>query len=283
MTIPTQSAASLGGGSLISGMVIVLTIQLLYSHGIQWDLGHDRKRQTVLNLLCLIAGLNGIVAYPVNQTETSVALSNITTWIMFLAVQYTLMIINHNSLVRGYNSFASNSQPSANFKRLCLLLYLLPVLTMIPVYMASSEKVPSNSLINSSDYNKRIFKPINLTMVIVTELFAVITDLLLLRRVDQVHKAMEFQGKSEHDRISKDLWMNYIVTWFFLLSDVLIKVLIIYNIPLLFDSILSIATSAMRARCNLEYGLHMKSLIEPCSRSNPKVVYSDDLKMVSIH
>lgn len=62
------------------------------------------------------------------------------------------------------------------------------------------------------------------------------------------------------ESISRDLVADYFVTWVFLLADIVIKILIVMGIPVLFDSALTVGTIAMRARCNLGYGLNMRDI-----------------------
>ena len=269
MPIPVDSAATLAGGSLVTGITLVLTTQVLWSFGVEFNLSHDRKRQTVLNFICFLASINGMIAYPANQTAQSSWVSNITTLFTFTFVQYGLVIINHNSISRANNISTSYQLSKRTLNSLCYVLYLLPLLTLMPIILASIERIPHGDMINKSDYNTFIYKPLNIGLVVATELFAAVTDILLLRQVitvqaELLHYNSTVSSNRKHNirAVSRDLMGNYAVTWTLLVLDILVKVLIIYKFPVLFDSIISIATLAMRARCNLLYGLNMKNIFE---------------------
>jgi hypothetical protein len=97
-----------------------------------------------------------------------------------------------------------------------------------------------------------------------------LTDIYLLKGVLELRNGLIAKNdtrlnmtthKSEKvKRISKDLLISYSIIWSFLLIDIAIKMLIVAGIPVLFDTIVTFATIAMRARCNLQYGLHMRDL-----------------------
>jgi hypothetical protein len=115
-----------------------------------------------------------------------------------------------------------------------------------------------------------------------------VTDVVLLYKVKSVHsKATSYHGSSPTHKasgngvghasnadtaasgISKDMLYTYLVTWFFFLFDVVIKILIYLNYPVLFDSTISIATICLRSRANLQYGLELQAIF------NPKLKHSD--------
>jgi hypothetical protein len=136
---------------------------------------------------------------------------------------------------------------------------------LIPVYFAGKEKIPEGKLLNASDWNKLIFKPMTLGLIITSEILATISDIALLRGVFKIKNQLLQGSKSEKkskniDAISLDLIVNYLITWFMLFADIVLKILIIYGYPLLFDSIVSIATIALRARSNILFGLNMKDI-----------------------
>ena len=270
MGIPIANAASLTGGAYMGGMTFVLSVQILYNYGVQFNLLHDKKRQTILNLFCFIASINALFAYPLNQTEQSIFLSNVTTIISFLCVQYGLVIINHNSIARA-NAIVADRQISTKWlDKLCLFLYVLPFVTLIPIILASIQEFPRNGKLNTTYYNRNIYKPLTLALMACTELFALLTDILLIKKVLGIKNEL-VQGSSlsqvADNKIinsqAKGLITNYTVTWALLAIDIIVKLLIIQGQPLLFDSIISMAVVAMRARCNLEYGLYMREILYP--------------------
>lgn len=220
------------------------------------------------------AGFNGFIAYPLNTTLSSIGASNVTTLFSFAFVQYGLVIINHNSLAR-FNSFSS-LMSTKTLNRICFIFYLLPLVVFIPVYEAWSQKATRGELLNTSEWNKNVFKPMTLVLILVTEVVATISDVLLLRSVLKIRDSFILAHQqssvvtsmartkkiSKIQSVSSDLITNYVVTWSFLLLDIVVKILIIQGYALLFDSIISILTIALRARSNILYGLNMKKIFE---------------------
>jgi hypothetical protein len=90
--VATVNDAILSFGSMFAGITFVLTSQVLYKFGLQFDLFHDQKRQTMLNFLCFLASLNAMAAYPLNQSLVSVLGSNVTTLFTFTFVQFGLVV-----------------------------------------------------------------------------------------------------------------------------------------------------------------------------------------------
>lgn len=269
------SIITLSGGELFSGICIVLTLQMLWSFGLELSLLHDRKRQTILNIICLAAALNGSLAYPINESHSSVIISNITTLFMFFCVQYGLVIVNHNTIARANQLSQRFEVPDRMLNIACLFLYILPLAVFVPTFFAMKEISVSEKLINHSKWNMKVYKSINIALVLLTELFAVITDGLLFKNIHALRKSLlrklghssEVQTEKIKE-ISRDLIVSYFFTWFFLVLDITVKILIINKKPILFDSILTICTIAMRAKCNLQYGLYMRDMFLPVSTNS---------------
>ena len=228
----------------------------------------------------MIASFNTMFAYPFNATHESILGSNITTLLSFAFVQFGLVVINHNSLVR-FNAFSLiMSQKTLN--RICMVLYFLPFAVLIPIYFAAAQRMTRNELINMDVWNRHVYKPMTVVLVFVTELLATISDVLLLRSVLRIrNQLLAASGNSSRkinqiQSVSSDLLANYLVTWFFLLFDILVKVSIMAGYPFLFDSIVSILNIAMRARTNILYGLNMKNIFESSTHSLTAIRYSSN-------
>jgi hypothetical protein len=280
-TIAFYPAFTLAAGSVVSGMMYVVSIDLLTSHPpeLKWSsLFHDRKRQSILSLLGFIAAINGSIAYPANATKDSVWLSNITTIITFSLVQWSLVIINHNTLVR-FNTWLQGGDwkyySQRVFDLLCSVLYFLPFITMIPVYLSIADRYPFGVLWNTSLWNRDVYKPITLATIIVTQVFCTITDFVLMRSIfmatQETSSAMNNAGMPPKKRFSGKLLTNYAIAWFFLALDIIVKILIIAGYPILFDSIVSLFTCLLRARCNILFGLNMREVINGSTKSNSVV------------
>ena len=265
--VPENAAIPLAGGEIISGMTLVLTAQVIWSHGFSANVFHDQKRQILLNNVMFLAAINGILAHSFNATQSSVWASNVTTLCSFAFVQFGLVVLNHNSIAR-FNAYC-NIMSMNTLKWVCLLLYFLPFAVFIPIYIAAANQIPNGQLINASHFNKEIFKPMTLALILTTEVLATISDVVLLRSVLQIKdQLLSASAKTPKKKVRKinsvslDLLCNYVFTWFFLVFDITIKIGIILGYPLLFDSIISILTIALRARSNILYGLNMKEVFE---------------------
>ncbi|ORZ39287.1 hypothetical protein BCR44DRAFT_1483032 [Catenaria anguillulae PL171] len=285
-------AAPLAGGELCSGMTLVLTMQMMWDHGLAIDIRHDKKRQILLNLICFICAVNTTISYGFNATKASVAISDVTTMITFLCVQYSLVILNHNTIIRATNIFSKGAALSRErLDRYCTALYFLPPIVLIPIYLAFADTAGTGKAMNTSTWNSLVFKPLNIVLVMVTAALATVTDILLLKKVDShfvtlrqstdqllanpnksslpmlnvkpataAGGAAQPTAATERNSIAmrKNLWVNYAIAWFLLVADVVLKSLIAAGVPLLFDSIVTILTVAMRSRCNLQFGLEMQ-------------------------
>lgn len=272
--IPVANTITLSGGSLFVGIALAITLQTVWSFPLVFNLFNDKNRQSVLNLICLIGALTGIVAYPVNQTGTSIWAQNICTLIIFVCVQYGLVIITHNSFARANNISMKTRLEQSTLDWCCLFLYFLPIFVLIPVYIAAYETLP-NLPVNLSSYNALYYKPLNIGLVVATEFLASISDIWLLKQTLSMKFAILRNSNDRSDRSKKrisgesvDLMASYFCIWSLLMVDIFIKVLIIRGVPVLFDSIISITTIALRARCNLQYGLNMKSIFRKLERSD---------------
>lgn len=214
----------------------------------------------------MLGAVNAIFAYPFNAIGDSILGSNITTLLSFAFVQFGLVIINHNSISR-FNVFTLfMSQKAVN--RICLVLYFLPFVVFIPIYFAAADRMTNNHLINMDPWNRQVYKPMTVGLVLVTELLATISDVLLLRSVlrirDQLLDANGLSAKkaSKIQAVSSNLLANYLLTWSILFFDILVKLSVMAGYPFLFDSIVSILNIALRARTNILYGLNMRNLFE---------------------
>lgn len=66
---------------------------------------------------------------------------------------------------------------------------------------------------------------------------------------------------------SRDLISNYTISWVLIGADIFVKAMNVAGRPWLFDSIITMMTISMRAKCNLEFGLYLKSILSTNVRS----------------
>ncbi|KAI8897160.1 hypothetical protein BC833DRAFT_594762 [Globomyces pollinis-pini] len=258
MSNSTFRSISLSGGSGFTGMNLCLTFQALQDHPIKFSLKNDTDRQTVLLLILAIQAISSMIAYPgvlpmIGQNLLSIPL--------FGCIQFGLVIINHNTIFRLRVAF-----PDMKIYRTILkyyrFFYLIPLFTLIPIYFAVWTIDPFIMAINQSPYNTQYYKPLNIVLVIITETLAVYTDMKLLIRVGDVTfkdftneesnnssndtKSSSISIKKDWKKVRrynhKDLWFDYILIWIILSLDIILKFLITFGIPLLFDSAVSCLT-----------------------------------------
>ncbi|KAI8892067.1 hypothetical protein BC833DRAFT_612725 [Globomyces pollinis-pini] len=280
MAISILEAVTITGGSCFSGMNLTLTFQVLKSFGLELNLKNDPSRQTVLALILLVASICTVISYPLNQTGQVVQLANFLSLTVFVCVQYGLVIINHNTLSR-LGATRNNSSLLKKLSKFWPLLYFIPIFTLIPIYMAAIETIPLGLPLNRSKYNVFYFKPLNIALVMLTEVWAVMTDIKLLIQVgDSLSRnpkainsnSFSMNWKKVRLYNTNKLWFNYIIIWMLLCFDIIIKLMISLGIHLLFDSSITICTLAMRAKCNLKYGEWIKHILY-----TPKVINHSQL------
>lgn len=285
----------LSGGQIFAGATFTITVQMLYKYGFRFGLKSDKKRQIILNMICLICSINVMLSYGFNATRQSNLATNITTLVSFMSVQFALAVLNHNSIIRFSTLLKGKVDHSSDrVHRYCLFLYLLPWIALIPVYLAIQDKWVEGGLdesFNKSWYNTKLYKPVNSVLVILTEVFAIVTDILLLLRIRSGRKKiLEIMMDSpvkpspkttkKSSKLFKDLVVNYGITWFLIVFDVVLKTLITLGYPLLFDSIVSISAIALRSRANLTFGLQLQNILS--SPTNKKKVTSFEVKPLKV-
>ncbi|KAI8897205.1 hypothetical protein BC833DRAFT_594744 [Globomyces pollinis-pini] len=263
-------------GVAFSCLNVFINSCILRTHGLHISLVNDKHRQTLLSLILLFASTCSIFSYLLNYLAVNNVVSNIFTLIVFTIVQYGLVIINHNSFAR----LGAAQSHLSTFRKLYAfwpILYLIPIITLIPIYLAAIETIPKGLPLNKSKFNRFYFKPLNIFLVIATELLASFIDLYLLTCVNQSQPIDEETSNSTSNQLidfksslaiykSGNIWLDYIVIWIVLLLDIFIKILIANGIPLLFDSAVTITTLALRSKFNLQYG---QVLLSHLQCSNP--------------
>ncbi|KAJ2999552.1 hypothetical protein HDV02_002517 [Globomyces sp. JEL0801] len=277
MPIPLLIAVTIGGGCFFAGVNIALIQMTLKEYGFNFNLKNDTDRQTVLCLVLFIGAITSMVLYPLNDEGSQITWINILVVTLLFSVQYGLVIINHNTIFRF-----SAAYPENKFFQFILrhygFLYIIPIFTMIPIYLAGYYTIPSNVTLNKHFFNMQVFKPMNIALVLITELLAVITDIRLLVRVGEVTDRTNLKNSSIQPKGFKrnwkkfqkysraDLWRDYYVIWGLLVIDISLKIAIASGVKIIFDSAVSITTMIMRGRFNLRYTSLLKYMLE-----NPKL------------
>ncbi|KAI8921064.1 hypothetical protein DFJ77DRAFT_448408 [Powellomyces hirtus] len=263
MVIPVANAIPMQGGTLIAGIVLTICIININKHGVSLNLITDNNRQKALNLIGLIVATAGIISIGLNQTGQLYILNDVCIMIIFLGIQLGLCCVIHNTIVRGY--LALNRRGGATIlqiSRRCLLIYPLVILVLIPIYIGFTQVAGTGKAVNASTINKEVYKPLNIALVVGTQILATVSDVVLLRMAAASMMPEDMGSKSGINRqtVSTELIKEYVLIWLSVVFDVLIKILIYQNYPVLFDSQISNMTLVFRAQTNLTYGLNLKSI-----------------------
>lgn len=143
---------------------------------------------------------------------------------MFTLVQFGLGILNHNTFSRiNALDIKYFSVSKETFQKISIIFYVLPLVCLIPIYLAAIEKMPGGYL-NKSPYNSLVYKPMNLVLVLVTEFMATITDVMLILKVVQTHGSVkQDQGKKINMSAPRDLIANYTISWVLIGADIFVK------------------------------------------------------------
>ncbi|KAI8898228.1 hypothetical protein BC833DRAFT_590563 [Globomyces pollinis-pini] len=300
MGIPALTAITLSGGSTFSGITFIYTTQNLRNYGLQFSINNDKSRQTLLSFLLLLVSLCGLFVYPLTQSECPPIILTIMVFTMFTLVQFSLVIVNHNSLIKlslyYHNRSKSELSLVEKYPKLVRCLYLIPFFTLIPIYFALMDTVPKNIPLPKSYYNTAIFKPLNICLVLITESLALWTDILLLVKVGDVghDKVKELLNQSDksvkksskplwinkvHQYSTKDIWWDYALIWGSMMIDIFIKVLISTGTMVLFDTAITACSLAIRSQSALNYGLRLRELLDapPIIGSN-QTMNNDQMK-----
>ncbi|KAI8893941.1 hypothetical protein BC833DRAFT_606789 [Globomyces pollinis-pini] len=289
MALATPIIITLTGGGFFTGMNLALIYTLLRQYKVNWDLEKDEDRQTVLCVVLLISTIAATIVYPLNEHGSQVPLINFLCFTFFIGIQFGLVIINHNTLFRFSAAF-----PNIAFFKFMLnhyaVLYIIPLFTMIPIYLAAYDSRNTHVAFNKNYYNTEVFKPLNIALVFITELLAVITDMCLLSVVvdatskNHRHSMNSFSNKKNRSlkgrwkevklNLSGELWSDYIVIWFLLAIDISLKLAIASGVKIVFDSSVSIATMVMRARFNLQYKSSLEYMLIKSKRKYTQKISS---------
>ncbi|KAI8893939.1 hypothetical protein BC833DRAFT_606762 [Globomyces pollinis-pini] len=241
-------------GSLFTGFSLVLNSQIIFTNGIPLSFKNDESRQNVLSTLMFISSICYLFLYPIIPTTKQITLINLLILIINTCLHFSLIIVNHNSL--GRYRIANNSTwinlIFTNFK----FFYLIPFLTLIPLYIGVGNATVNQNYVMRSFYYSQIFEPINILMIFSTILISVFIDILVLLPLVKVEK----NSKPKSDSISKNkntfirlIWMDYFTIWLLLILNIVMKYLLAFGVSLTFDGIITITMLTYRCRCNLRF------------------------------
>ena len=234
--VATLPAVTLAGGELVCGIALTITTQLAYTYGVspsQLGVQNETKRQILLNLVCFIANIATVISTGFGATLASATASNITVFASFVLIQYGHVILNHNTIIRGAR-MVEMFLPGVVVNRdmvdwICFGLYTLPPLVLIPIYFAFIDMQDTGLPMNRSIWNSKVYKPVNIALIVTSEFFAILTDVYFMAQV----RANLKKNRAGYE-VSRDMYVMYICTWFFVVCDIALKLIINSGISLLF-------------------------------------------------
>lgn len=186
-------------------------------------------------------------------------------------------MVNHNSLARASGMLVHSHKWRKILQAAAFGLYIFPLIILVPIYLSIQEDYNTYTPMSLSSYNTRYNKPLSITVTMFTEGLATMVDMAVLKRVFSNKQNLAMQGVVDARRqsttsskssrrgithLSTDIIVHYLITWFILAADIILKVVIAFGLVASFDNSVSLATLAMRARINIMYGKELKRIVE---------------------
>ncbi|KAI8893922.1 hypothetical protein BC833DRAFT_568787, partial [Globomyces pollinis-pini] len=253
----------------------------LLQYGVSFKYKNDNGRQKLLNLLCFISIISMIPYYYTNQSREFNWLNDATLLIGNIGIQYGLVVLTHNSIVKLKVYF--DYLPI--FKHLhnsIYVMYFLPPLPLALIVLSMVDGQAKGTLARSSVYNTKYYKPFAIVAISLVNVFSIAADLLLMYKVMHLKDSLSYSdpkpkdilshnaGQASQDKrpaVSKDktnqpatISMNtfYRLVVLLIVIDMIGKVLVILDYPA-FDSIVTLTSLALRSLANLKFGMKLKS------------------------
>ncbi|KAI8913381.1 hypothetical protein EDD86DRAFT_200439, partial [Gorgonomyces haynaldii] len=260
-----RSLPQLVGGSIGVGIALTIAVQSIALFGLSLNILNDQSRQKCILLLCVIGSVSAGIFHTIHYLESYIGLLDGSLFVLMVCGQFSLIILNHNSLVRAL-SLSSVTFTVEKVQRLCLVLYLVPFATMVPSILAFTETWPNYSLTASTWYRINC-NLLFMGLLVSTEVFATYTDILIIRKIT----ALEIHSKTVDDATrvqkKKGILHIYLTILLFLVVDLTLKGLVLVGYPFFFDGIVTLIIVCLRARVNLNYGLLLKQVMASQHRS----------------
>jgi hypothetical protein len=264
-----MSTIQLELGAVCATIALVLSAQTLYKHGISFDIYLDKNRQKFSNLLCFFTSLVALVVVGLQQTWLIKKQQNVFfafIYLDFVAIQYLLAIIAHNSIIRMVNIVGTTFAKvhGKTVQKYVLGIYVLPISILLIYAVAFFH---DTNILKETWYNT-VGRVYSIGFLFAAELFATVTDILLIRSI-----ASQVGGTESEATVARKRHMHrtFYVIWALLLCDVVIKVMqYMYPrtaVPL--DTSVTLILIVLRTHSNLEYGLLLKQVMSDRQNSDP--------------
>jgi hypothetical protein len=274
-------------GNVVAGLGIMLNVQTLWQHGLgsfKNAIFSDKDRQRWLAAFSFCGQISFIVLSGYQATLSGLKPTLVLSTIQYMFILYGLTFLVHNSLVRLY--VASFKQVNLNlFNKVCCSLYILPLGVYVPYWIIISRYWSSSSNTISDELFFGVWEPLFFAVVVGTEVLALISDILLVRRILSSKQILSGATPPQNGikptetssgtgiisqlfpslRNVSDDTINfmavYVFIWLTLALDMILKSLIdTTTMPVLFDGAVTLFGLALRASANLNFGTTVKGV-----------------------
>ncbi len=241
------------------GITFALTVMVIFEHGISISIKDDRQRQKTLNLLCFLSIATLLPFYGLLQTFENINALFYLVMVFWPCIMWGLVILNHNTFVRAVNLVPSLHISRITVDRFCYVLYLLPPIALIPIWMALQETWGTGKPPTASIF-QLYFRYLSIVLIILTEILATISDYSLMKKVLTSRSSVASGTKQVSQKVSRNITYGYAACWLIMVADIIVKILIATGVVGVFDASITTLSLAVRARMNLAYGLELKNI-----------------------
>jgi len=253
-----KDVAVLEGASIFIGFSLLLSTYSLVVYGLGWKLHVDQERQKVLSLIVLLLAIVGAIKHGQQVTSGNVMVYNILLLLQWVLALVELCIINHNSSVRLTVAFKNITPSATTVKWSTALMYVLILTCITPAVLAAMEQYPRKNL-SASTHATVEYKIISLVLVVLTELVATISDIILIRTVTQG----KHDGQAVRKAVKHDMKRMYTAIWITLGCDIVFKLLSVTGaFTPNFDTHCTNFSMALRACTNLRFGTTLIEVVQ---------------------
>ncbi|KAI8893927.1 hypothetical protein BC833DRAFT_606804, partial [Globomyces pollinis-pini] len=259
----------LSGAMFFCGATFIQSSLTFIQYGISFNILQDKARQTLLNFLCFASVFFFVPYYYTNQTKELPILNDVCLLAFSIAIQYGLVILFHNSIVKITNGVSKPKSFMKMINKYIIILYIFPLLPLslivMSIYDAQTTKLPARN----SQYNTLYYKPIAIGLILCVNILAIYADYMLMNKVKKLASTVQSMSKQKSNPArlgSKSLSLDatYNIITVLVLLDVLAKVGVVMNYPV-FDSIITVLSLSFRSGANLKFGTTLRNIYKPDS------------------
>ncbi|KAI8893925.1 hypothetical protein BC833DRAFT_258325 [Globomyces pollinis-pini] len=259
---------------LFTGIGFSISLNTLLQYGVSFHFQNDKDRQKLLNLFCFVSIIALIPYYYTNQSKEFNWLNDTTLFIANFGVQFGLVVLIHNSLVK-LDVYYDQQTIFTQFRKYAYILYFLPPFPLSLVVLSIVESQLKDSLARSSYYYTQLYKPYSAGAVFIVNIISITVDMMLIYKVVYLRKTLvgnqpsikinqvNVNTKPKSTGITKPTANLTLQTFYKLISilvliDLTCKVLVVMNYPV-FDTAITITSLSLRSLTSLKFGMKLKN------------------------